>query len=75
MKNSTRLAAWMLDQPAIEQNSVPARTTNVEFGGSDRKTLFITTDSADTESSTYPRRFYRVLSGPLSMQEQKARTL
>ena len=28
-----------------EQISVPARPTNVEFGGSDRKTLFITTDS------------------------------
>lgn len=28
-----------------EQISVPARPTNVEFGGSDRRTLFITTDS------------------------------
>ena len=27
-----------------EQISVPARPTNVEFGGSDRRTLFITTD-------------------------------
>ncbi len=33
-----------------EQISVPARPTNVEFGGSDRKTLFITTDSGSLYS-------------------------
>ena len=34
----------------LEQISVPARPTNVEFGGSDRKTLFITTDSGSLHS-------------------------
>ena len=33
-----------------EQISIPARPTNVEFGGSDRKTLFITTDSGSLYS-------------------------
>jgi hypothetical protein len=34
----------------VEQISVPARPTNVEFGGSHRKTLFITTDSGSLSS-------------------------
>ena len=33
-----------------EQINVPTRPTNVEFGGSDRKTLFITTDSGSLYS-------------------------
>ena len=34
----------------LEQISVPARPTNLEFGGSDRKTLFITTDTGSLYS-------------------------
>jgi sugar lactone lactonase YvrE/formylglycine-generating enzyme required for sulfatase activity/phosphodiesterase/alkaline phosphatase D-like protein len=34
----------------VEQISVPERPTNVEFGGSDRKTLFITTDAGSLYS-------------------------
>ena len=34
----------------VEQISVPERPTNLEFGGSDRKTLFITTDAGSLYS-------------------------
>jgi sugar lactone lactonase YvrE/formylglycine-generating enzyme required for sulfatase activity len=34
----------------LEQIAVPERPTNLEFGGSDRKTLFITTDSGSLYS-------------------------
>ena len=34
----------------VEQIAVPERPTNVEFGGSDRKTLFITTDAGSLYS-------------------------
>jgi sugar lactone lactonase YvrE/formylglycine-generating enzyme required for sulfatase activity len=34
----------------LEQISVPERPTNLEFGGSDRKTLFITTDAGSLYS-------------------------
>lgn len=34
----------------LEQISVPARPTNLEFGGGDRKTLFITTDAGSLYS-------------------------
>ena len=34
----------------LEQITVPERPTNVEFGGSDRKTLFITTDAGSLYS-------------------------